>query len=203
MDVTSNSQVKDRDVTTIEHRSESWSAHDQLDQGRGTVRSLISRFGRVSQRAEKRSEKGGLAGAAELQRRLSWCRRYEEPAELLVARMPALAPRRRSTVIAVFRVSDSVALGRAAGEYELRAMLLDRDLDRAAVERRVAEASGQGVSLGWARFPEDGVTLDTLVDVARKRLRSSSKSRWPAEVATRNSRLRTVARVGEEKYADA
>jgi hypothetical protein len=45
-------------------------------------------------------------------------------------------------------------------------------VSRGAVERRLAAAARQAdVSFGWARFPEDGLTLDDLIGFADAQLR--------------------------------
>jgi hypothetical protein len=175
--------------------------HGNIEKRRVAMRSLLTRFIVKATRRQSRSRQDRIARSTELQRHLSWCRRYEEPAALLVARLLGPAQAGRPAAIDAFRVSDSVALELAGGEYELRALLLDRELDRAAVERRLAETLGDGVAFAWACFPDDGVTLQTLVETAHEQLRRGAQRPRQRGVAQLSARSR-APRVREEKYAD-
>jgi hypothetical protein len=52
----------------------------------------------------------------------------------------------------------------------MRAVLDLERLDRTAVERRLAATGDVELAAGWATFPEDGLTLATVVEAARTRL---------------------------------
>lgn len=82
--------------------------------------------------------------------------------------LPRLLDRLRST--------DSVALHRARGGWELD-LVADRDeCDHAAIEARLVEEC-PAVACGWAEFPEGGYTLDALLENAREdRSRSAARS---------------------------
>jgi hypothetical protein len=102
----------------------------------------------------------------DLQRHLAWCRRREEPAHLLVVPLNAADDGDLAHLLESFRITDSVTLGRGADGSELYALLDAFSFDRQGLERRLAERLN-GQSLGWASFPEDGVTLQTLIEHAR------------------------------------
>jgi len=118
------------------------------------------------------------------QRDIMRCRRREETASVLVARLSRdgrLAP---GDLVACFRLTDSVAAGRRGGSIELVAVFDDHRLERDGLERRLlAAARGARVELEWLRFPEDGVTLEALV------------ARGRAALSARNGRRR-APRVG-------
>lgn len=108
----------------------------------------------------------------ELQRHLSWSRRRDEQASVLVAWLPSEAVEGgERTLVATFRITDSIAMHRRAGGYELQAVLDHEGLDRAVVEARLRQATDSDVRAGWATFPDEGVTLCALLDQARARMR--------------------------------
>jgi hypothetical protein len=108
------------------------------------------------------------AAIGELDRHLARCRRREEPADVLVATIPGAGERTRQGLQACLRLTDSVEVRRARHGLELVAVFDGEDLDRDALERRLlVAAGGQDVRLGWARFPDDGLTLDALLEAAR------------------------------------
>jgi hypothetical protein len=124
---------------------------------------------------------GGLALAAvgfgppaaahtwdDLGRHLAACRRRGSRADVLVARFPGLVVTGAARLAGALRLSDSVALRQNGPELELRAVV-DRDgLDRERLEERLRLLCGPDLSCGWAAFPEDGLTLDTLLVHARE-----------------------------------
>jgi len=103
----------------------------------------------------------------DLERHLSWCRRREEQADVLTARIPGDALPEPAELVRAFRVTDSVELRRRADGYDLTAVLDHRDLDRAGIEQRIAVGS-EPVAWGWALFPRAGYTLAVLVESARR-----------------------------------
>jgi hypothetical protein len=102
----------------------------------------------------------------DLRRHLAWCRRREEPAHLLVVPLEGIDEAEISGLLESFRITDSVTLGRGGGS-ELYALLDAHGFIREGLERRLAERF-EGRRFGWATFPEDGVTLQTLIEHARK-----------------------------------
>lgn len=113
----------------------------------------------------------GRAGApparpSDLQRHLSRCRRRSERAHVLVLRWSARDETDPAEALAAFRMTDSVTVLRRAGDWELHAVLDDHELVRVGVERRIREVILVEPRFGWAVFPDDGVTLDDLVDQA-------------------------------------
>jgi len=102
----------------------------------------------------------------DLQRHLAWCRRREEPAHLLLMPLDTTSDTELAYLLESFRITDSVTLGRGANGSELYALLDAFGFERQGLERRLAGRL-DGRSFGWASFPEDGVTLQTLVEHAR------------------------------------
>jgi hypothetical protein len=108
----------------------------------------------------------------ELERHLTWCRRRNEPADVLTARIEDGDVREPAGLVQAFRITDSVELRRRAGGYDLTAVLDHHELDRAGLERRIGALCAAPVAWGWALFPRDGVTLDVLVERARNAARA-------------------------------
>jgi hypothetical protein len=109
----------------------------------------------------------------ELERHIMRCRRRQEPASVLVARFAGpgrIAPAR---VLACFRMTDTVTVARTRDGWEVIGIFDDYDFDRDGFERRLRAAlQGAGPTLGWARFPDDGLTLEHLLQRARAALRA-------------------------------
>jgi hypothetical protein len=103
----------------------------------------------------------------ELERHLSWCRRRQEPADVLTARIEDGTFHDPAALVRAFRITDSVELRHRAGGYDLVAVLDHQELDREGLENRINALCARPVSWGWALFPRDGVTLDVLVERAR------------------------------------
>jgi hypothetical protein len=106
--------------------------------------------------------------AADLQREIMRCRRRQSSASVLVARLDAdhrLAPR---DLLDWFRLTDSVTVARIGRALEVIGVFDDDGLERDGLERRLLGAF-RG-TLAWARFPDDGVTLEALVHLARAEL---------------------------------
>jgi hypothetical protein len=103
----------------------------------------------------------------ELERHLSWCRRRDEKADVLTMRIAGKL-RDPARLVRAFRITDSVELRRRADGYDLTAVLDHCDLDRTGIERRLGELGFEPAACGWALFPRDGFTLETLVERARR-----------------------------------
>jgi hypothetical protein len=110
----------------------------------------------------------------ELERHMMRCRRREEPAALMLAHVPARSRSTSHRLACCFRLTDSVAVARVGRHCELVALFDDDDLDRAALQQRLRGAADVEPAVAWARFPDDGVTLEALLLVARVRLRELS-----------------------------
>jgi hypothetical protein len=118
------------------------------------------------------------------QRDIMRCRRREETASVLVARLSGHRRLGPSEIVGFFRLTDSVAAGRLAGGIELVGVFDDHRLEREGLERRfLAAARGARVELEWLRFPDDGVTLEALVARGRAALRARNGRRAAAHVA--------------------
>jgi hypothetical protein len=104
----------------------------------------------------------------ELDRHLARCRRREEPAEVLAAAIAGAGDKTCERLLGCFRLTDSVEARRVRHGVDLVAVFDADDLDRDALERRLlAVVDGCEVRFGWARFPDDGLTLDALVEATR------------------------------------
>jgi hypothetical protein len=121
-----------------------------------------------------RSSSVVLAATSELlndgERALLRCRRRGESASVLVVRLDPRFDFDPKQLVAALRMTDSAAFvhSRRSG-YELLAVLEDDTrLERKVVEQRLRSLVQGGRSLfGWARFPQEGLTLDVLVERAR------------------------------------
>jgi hypothetical protein len=126
------------------------------------------------------SRRDRYCAIGDLQRDIMRCRRREETASVLVARLSRDARLGPGEIVACFRLTDSVAASRRGGSIELVAVFDDHGLEREGLERRLlAAARGARVELEWLRFPDDGVTLETLVARGRAAL-SARNGRRPA-----------------------
>ena len=106
---------------------------------------------------------------------LMWCRRRDERAEVMVMALDGPAEPGIAALLAGARATDSIAV--AAGGRMLIGVMGD-DVDRRAVELRFSRAlDGVTPHFGWATFPEDGFTLDVLVEQARDGLEGAPRPR--------------------------
>jgi hypothetical protein len=111
----------------------------------------------------------------DLQRHLEWCRRREEGAHILVVPLSSVDAHELSGLVESFRITDSVTLGKENGGVELYALLDDKDFVREGIERRLSELRAGRASFGWATFPQDGVTIQTLIEHARAQMRAAAR----------------------------
>jgi hypothetical protein len=118
------------------------------------------------------SARGGpvILRTHDLQRHLDWCRRREEKAHVLVMRFSLREVPKPARVLDSFRTTDSIAIHLSQGVCELQAVLDDQGFSREGVERRIIEDNDASFRFGWAAFPDDGVTLDSLMETARAEL---------------------------------
>jgi hypothetical protein len=116
----------------------------------------------------------------ELERHVMRCRRREEAAALMLAAVPVRGRTTSHRLACCYRMTDSVAVARVGRHCELVALFDDDDgLDRGVLETRLHAAAGVEPAVAWARFPDDGVTLDALLLVARLRLRGTVDEAGP------------------------
>lgn len=102
-----------------------------------------------------------------IQRRLEWYRRRDEAAEIVWIHSPEMSEATTDRVLDLFRVTDAAARVPGSPAGEIVAMLDPLKLDHEGLERRVrACADGTDLGVGWATFPDDGVTLEVLFDRA-------------------------------------
>jgi hypothetical protein len=109
---------------------------------------------------------------------LARCRRSGRPADILVVEAPAstsIAGGRRTrrgatAVSSVLRVTDGVSMVPSLGGNGICAVLESDEGARSAIDQRLRSACGNEIQLAWASSPDDGVTLDSLLEVALNRL---------------------------------
>lgn len=103
-----------------------------------------------------------------IQRHLEWCRRRNETSHLLWVHAPQVDRETATAALDAFRVTDAAALlHEGDGREEIVAMVDDASFERTGLERRLRAQLGEDAGFGWASFPDDGVTLDTLFQQAR------------------------------------
>jgi hypothetical protein len=109
---------------------------------------------------------------------LARCRRSGRPADVLVAELPASTsitgsrpPRKGATAASsVLRVTDGFSMVPSLGGNGICAVLESDARARAAIDQRLRGACGNEIRLAWASSPDDGVTLESLLEVALNRL---------------------------------
>jgi hypothetical protein len=100
-------------------------------------------------------------------------RRSENPADILVALPPGSpgARRRRARAArSALRVTDGAAIMSSPRGPRVCAVLEPDARARRAIEHRLRAVCSTEVRAGWARFPEDGVTLESLIAAATDRI---------------------------------
>lgn len=107
-----------------------------------------------------------VARSQDLQRHLDWCRRREERAHMLVVLVPEAEATDERALLEAFRLTDSVAISHHDGRCEIHAVIDHHRLSREGLERRVIAEVGESAEFGWAEFPQDGYTLDMLLEQA-------------------------------------
>jgi hypothetical protein len=109
---------------------------------------------------------------------LARCRRSGQPADILLVELPASTSiaggrqtrRCATTVSSVLRVTDGVSMVPSLGRNGMCAVLESNGRARSAIDQRLRRACGSEIRLAWASSPDDGVTLESLLEVAVKRL---------------------------------
>ena len=105
----------------------------------------------------------------ELELHLLRCRRREEAAWVMVARIGGHAA--VGELLAQLRLTDSARVEASVHGKDLVCVLDAAGLDREALERRLrAGIRDADVQFGWSHFPEDGAGLDVLLHMARAAL---------------------------------
>lgn len=124
---------------------------------------------------------------------LARCRRRAEPATFMY--LQEEDPEAVRNLLGAMRATDSLTIRRSGRLWELYGFLEGHNHVPQIVERRFAEALTSATpTVGWATFPEDGVTLEVLLRCARRRATTegapelatdmrSSKSQFPREAA--------------------
>jgi hypothetical protein len=109
---------------------------------------------------------------------LARCRRSGGPADILLVELPASnsigggrqTRRCAAAVSSVLRVTDGVSMVPSLGVNGICAVLESDGRARSAIDQRLRSACGDEIRLAWASSPDDGVTLESLLEVALNRL---------------------------------
>jgi hypothetical protein len=111
-------------------------------------------------------QRNGRKPVDELELQLMRCRRREERAWVMVARVSGHAC--VADLLACLRATDAARLEINVHGKELACVLDAAGLDCQALERRLREGVPRAdVRFGWSHFPEDGAGLDVLLHKAR------------------------------------
>jgi UDP-glucuronate 4-epimerase len=122
----------------------------------------------------------------ELQRHLMRCRRRGESAAVVTVELPGREADRVPTLLDATRVTDSFAVKDSLTGVELIGLLDGEDVQPELVEQRFGTVLGAvSPTFGWARFPDDGVTLDVLIEHARESARARVGATGPRLVTQR------------------
>jgi hypothetical protein len=114
------------------------------------------------------------------QLQLDRSRRRGEPASVLVVALPPNAADTRRA-LEVVRITDALAVRQTAGQLQLYGVL-EGVAPRTIIEQRLAQAAGDvAPAFGWARFPEDGLTLEILVECAEHALSVQAAQTHPTQ----------------------
>lgn len=104
-------------------------------------------------------------------------RRSGQPADILLVELQATSTAGRrpsrecaSAASSVLRVTDGVSKVPSMGGHGMCAVLESDDRARSAIDQRLRRACGDEIRLAWASYPDDGVTLESLLQVALTRL---------------------------------
>ena len=116
------------------------------------------------------TERPLVARSQDLQRHLDWCRRREERAHVLVVAMPEAHDESDRGLLEAFRLTDNVSIVRRHDGCEVHAVVDDHRLSRDGLERRIVQEVGASARFGWAAFPDDGYTLEVLLERATAQL---------------------------------
>lgn len=108
-------------------------------------------------------------GLDELDRLLERCRRSGEPATALLLQVEADATALRNLLRST-RVTDSLVVRGSRSRREVYGLFAGGGPIRGKVETRFVEALDREAAFGWASYPDDGLTLDALLDHARASL---------------------------------
>jgi hypothetical protein len=106
---------------------------------------------------------------------LARCRRSGQPADILLVELTSIAGGRQTrrcatAVSSVLRVTDGVSMVPSMGGNGMCAVLESDGRARSAIDQRLRSACGNEIRLAWASSPDDGVTLESLLEVALNRL---------------------------------
>lgn len=130
---------------------------------------------------------------ADLRRQIERCRRAETPAFAFVADVSDAAGVDAHSVRDTFRLADTVEVVHSGSRFHVRGVITDlAEFRPAGLGERLELELGTSVATGWARFPEEGLTLDLLLEHAEADLRSANVAS-AHEIASRAATPREYA----------
>jgi hypothetical protein len=122
----------------------------------------------ASRNVRREDERPGNLWALEAQ--LNYCRRRDEPADVVVIDAVRSAGVDVTALMGALRVTDAAAVLDDGKRVRIAAALHRHNLDRQGLEQRLEGEVIAPLTIGWASFPEDGWTVDTLIDQAVARI---------------------------------
>lgn len=101
-----------------------------------------------------------------LQQHIARARRRAERVHVLSLTVADAAEIAGADLRNVFRLTDTVAVRSIGDRYAATAVLDDHELFRGGLERRLSELVPATTTVGWAAFPDDGFSLEALIEQA-------------------------------------
>lgn len=114
-------------------------------------------------------------GVADLRRDIERCRRTGAPAYVLSATVPEAEGVDARRIRHVFRLTDAVEVAHVDGAYRVSGVISDlEDFRPEGLRARLELELHEEIAMGWARFPENGMTLELLLERATADERSAA-----------------------------
>jgi hypothetical protein len=130
-----------------------------------------------------RGQRHELAGDLyALEAQLNYCRRREESADVVVIEAKRGKGVDVTAIAGALRCTDAVAILEDGKRLRVAAALHRHQLDRDGLEQRMAGEVRAPLSIGWASFPEDGWTVDTLTEHAQEMIDASKRASKPSRL---------------------
>lgn len=161
-------------IDAVDESPTTWAAKESGQRRRGRSPSRLAEMlarpaGAVS---FIRSRPGGestampvpIASAVQLE--IERARRRGQPAEVMTVTSRAAA-HDAAVLATLVRCTDAVEVRRIRGGWEATLVLDTTNFERGGLQRRVQERL-PATRVGWARFPEDGATRQTLIEHAHR-----------------------------------
>jgi hypothetical protein len=136
---------------------------------------LVDRHGRAST-----ATLGVRSRLSDAEKHLARCRRRGDEALVFAVRVPAGDRARVAALANAVRLTDGVGVTNYGRDGVVHGVVDAGEESAGAIARRLHDLGlAPHGSLGWARFPADGVTLVALIDVALTAIGEGTASRLP------------------------